>query len=235
MIKPIPLDIHEGQIAHHRERERAAGRKEIEDDRALEALVSAGAKMRKNAETAREMAEAISADKTVAGVTYRQRYADDTAKLEAIAAKRMDEAMNAVLGEIGRLSKTITPATPSDKHLASEIRATLARLPEKEREEQLARASDTVIEALAAAPAFVTRMSDAALEHRIKSWQVSKFPDEVARLRRLGNALNAAREVSVSFKGYVAELASTMAQPIIERSVKRTEAAKEAVTAAIAE
>jgi hypothetical protein len=135
MIKPIPLDIHEGQIAHHRERERAAGRKEIEDDRALEALVSAGAKMRKNAETAREMAEAISADKTVAGVTYRQRYADDTAKLEAIAAKRMD----AVLGEIGRLSKTITPATPSDKHLASEIRATLARLPEKEREEQLAR------------------------------------------------------------------------------------------------
>ena len=137
MTKPIPLDIHEGQIAHHRERERAAGRKEIEDDRALEALVSAGAKMRKNAETAREMAEAISADKTVAGVTYRQRYADDTAKLEAITAKRMDEAMNAVLGEIGRLSKTITPATPSDKHLASEIRATLARLPEKEREEQL--------------------------------------------------------------------------------------------------
>ena len=99
----------------------------------------------------------------------------------------------------------------------------------------MARASDAVIEALADAPAFVTGLSEEALEHRIKSWQVSKFPDEVARLRRLSNALNAARNVSISFKGYVAELAGTMAQPIIERSVKRTEAAREAVTAAIAE
>ena len=54
-------------------------------------------------------------------MTYRQRYSDDAAKREAVAAKRMDEAMNAVLGEIGRVSKAISPAPPSDKHLASEI------------------------------------------------------------------------------------------------------------------
>ena len=115
MIKPVPLDINEGMVSTHRERELDVGRKEITTDRAMEALVSAGAKMRKNAETAREMAEAISGDKSVTGVTYRQRYSDDAAKLEAVAAKRMDEAMNAVLGEIGRVSKAINPAPPSDK------------------------------------------------------------------------------------------------------------------------
>jgi hypothetical protein len=110
MIKELPLDIHEGLVSHHRERELAAGRKQLENDKALEALVSAAAKMRKNASTAREMAEAISADKSVTGVTYRQRYSDDVAKLEAVAAKRMDDAMNATFGEIGRVSAAINPA-----------------------------------------------------------------------------------------------------------------------------
>jgi methionyl-tRNA synthetase len=174
-------------------------------------------------------------DKTVMGVSYRQRYSDDAAKLEAVAVKRMEEAMNAVFGEIGRVTKTINPAPPSDKHLASEIRSTLKQMSAKDREIELARASDTVIEALAAAPAFVSKLSDEAVEHRIKSWQVSKYPDEVARLQRLSKALAAAREVGVSFKGYIAELANTIAQPIITQSVKRTEAAKEAVAAAIAE
>ena len=217
MIKEIPLDINEGMLMRFQVRDPQT--REFVSDAAIDRLISAATTMRTNAETARSLAEAISADRSFAGQAGRTRFPEDATRLFKKADNKLTEAMKIALTEIARVERSIRPEAPLNM-LASEIRARLAGLPAEERQRVLNEADDATIGAISNAPHWLSGLSKSQLDLSHRAWSEKKFPEQNERLRRIGKALDAARRVGVSFQSYVDDLTRTMMTPAVEAAAK---------------
>ncbi len=227
-IRQIPLDINEGMVGRFRERDPLT--KEIIADRPLDQLTEAASHMQGAATRLHDLAAAIVGDHSFAGHAGRVKFPETATKVFAEADKRMTEAMKAAFAEIGRVQNSIRPAAPVN-HLASEVRARLSQMKPDHRRQVLADADDMTIGALAHGPHWLSGVTKEEAELHVRGWTERKYPDESARLRRIGQALSAAQRINVSFKGYVELVAKDLATPQVA-SAKRVHAAHVAQRAA---
>lgn len=228
MIKDVPLDINEGMLTRFRVRDPQT--REFVSDAAIDHLVSAAAAMRANAETARSLAEAISADRSFSGQAGRQRFPADATKLFMKAENKITEAMKVAFTELARVEKSIRPGAPLNM-LASEIRARLAALPSEQRSNILNEADDATIGAIISGPYWLSGLTKSQVDLAYRAWSEKRYPAENDRIRRIGKALDAARRVGLSFQSYVEDLTRTMTTPAVQAAAK-VKVAQEAARAA---
>lgn len=234
-IRP-PVDVHEGMVDHFAARDPRTGQVVI--DPTLTALSGAVKATRQNAEALAELAEALPRDPGLSPEAAMLKLKGQALKLAEAAARRLDAARTAAAEEIERIASAIRlPPRPTDPHLASEIRARLAALPEDKRRDTLAAAAkdgdEAILGAILNAPAMLTGMGPAEWELRRIEWQRKRHPAETARLERLQKAVEAHDRAGRVFVSYVNDLISSPSMGLAEAAAKRAEQAQAAVAAQV--
>ncbi len=231
-IPRVPLDISEGFVSRFAEKDTAKAEPSTEG--VIGSLTRAATAQRGAAERLRLLAESIREDASFRSEQARSTFGVDAAKAEKAALGSMDEAMKTAFRELSALNKVVAPPRVADQVLASEIRQALAKMPDEDRVAQLTSAGDDVISAVASAPAFVIGSTPELVEKYVQGWKLRKFPDEMARVERLGKALEAARRINGSFENYVSSVVTEIRNPRVlatEKKIKRLKEAREAIAA----
>lgn len=237
-LRPPP-DIHEAAVEQHYARAPDGG---VESDAAIAALATAVRMTRLNSEQLAAFAETLGKDRLTAPDAARLKLRDTALKLAEATAKKLDDAKAAVQREIEEIDTlTGTPPALRDQFsagLEAEIRARLASMPEKARDEAVNKAFTEkdagIIAAVLRGPALLVGMNQSKqsiIRHRYRH---TFHPNEAARLKRLTAALEATERSGRSFLGYIASAATGAATEIAEAAAN-ARAAEQAIAAAITE
>lgn len=237
-LRPPP-DIHEAAVEQHYAR---APSGEVENDAAIAALATAVRTTRLNSEQLAAFAETLAKDRLTAPDAARLKLRDTALKLAEATAKKLDDAKAAVQKEIEDIDAlTGTPPALRDQlaaGLEAEIRARLASMPDKAREEAINKAFSekdrSIIAAVLRGPALLVNLSPSKHDMVRHRYRLTFHPDEAARLKRLTAALEATERSGRSFLGYITTAATGPATELAEAAAN-ARAAEQAIAAAIAE
>ncbi|MFL5011412.1 hypothetical protein [Rhizobium sp.] len=234
-----PQEIHEAAVEQHYAR---APSGEVEKDAAIASLATAVRTTRINSESLAGYADTIAKDRLLSPDAARLKLRENALKLAEATAKKLDEAKALVQQEIAEISaRTSTPPAPRDQlsaGLEAEIRARLAGMQEKARDEAIGKAfaeMDTnIIAAILRGPALLVGMSQTRHDIVRRRYRITFHPDEEARLKRLTAALEATERSGRSFIDYIATATTGSATQIAEAAAN-AQAAEQAIAAAIAQ
>ncbi|UWM77426.1 hypothetical protein N1937_09485 [Rhizobium sp. WSM4643] len=234
-----PQEIHEAAVEQHYAR---APSGEVEKDAAIASLATAVRTTRINSESLAGYADTIAKDRLLSSDAARLKLRENALKLAEATAKKLDEAKALVQQEIAEISaRTSTPPAPRDQlsaGLEAEIRARLAGMQEKARDEAIGKAfaeMDTnIIAAILRGPALLVGMSQTRHDIVRRRYRITFHPDEEARLKRLTAALEATERSGRSFIDYIATATTGSATQIAEAAAN-AQAAEQAIAAAIAQ
>lgn len=236
MSLKLPLSLHEATIEKFRARDRVT--KELVPDDVLEALHSAMASARADADRIAALHEALSADKTITPEAAALKVRKLALQLGDRASAKLDKARAHTAKALDGIRKaTWSPPPPKDllaAGLETEIRARMALMPEKDRSSLLANAiaadNELIVGACLRGPAMLSGMSDHELELRRALWREKNFPDQFDREQRLWRALDALDRGGASLVKFIAQAADTPTATAAEESARRS---AEAVAAAM--
>ncbi|MBB2699168.1 UNVERIFIED_ORG: hypothetical protein GGI66_003850 [Rhizobium esperanzae] len=234
-----PQDIHEATVEQHYAR---APNGEVERDASIATLATAVATTRQNSENLAAYADTLSKDRLLSPDAARLKLRDNALRLAEATAKKLDEAKALVQRQIEEIDTlTSTPPALRDQlsaGLEAEIRARLASMQEKARDDAISKAfaekDNTIIAAVLRGPALLVGLSQARHDMVRHRYRETFHPEETARRRRLAAALEATERSGNSFIGYIATATTGSAIQIAEASAN-AQAAEQAIRAAIAE
>ncbi|PDT07866.1 hypothetical protein [Rhizobium sp. M1] len=237
-LRPPP-DIHEAAVEQHYAR---APSGEVEKDAAIATLAVAIRTTRLNSENLAAYADTLSKDRLLSPDAARLKLRDNALKLAEATAKKLDEAKALVQRQIEEIDAlTSTPPALRDQlsaGLEAEIRARLASMQEKARDEAIGKAfaekDATIIGAVLRGPALLVGLSQVRHDMVRHRYREMFHPEETARRRRLAAALETTERSGHSFIGYIATATTGAATQIAEASAN-AQAAEQAIKAAIAE
>ncbi|MBB2751637.1 UNVERIFIED_ORG: hypothetical protein GGI57_002325 [Rhizobium aethiopicum] len=236
-LRPPP-EIHEAAVEQHYAR---APNGEVERDASIATLATAVATTRQNSENLAAYADTLSKDRLLSPDAVRLKLRDNALKLAEATAKKLDEAKALVQRQIEEIDTlTSTPPALRDQlsaGLEAEIRARLAGMSEKARDEAISKAfaekDKTIIAAVLRGPAMLVGLTQARHDMARHRYRETFHPEETARRRRLAAALEATERTGHSFIGYIATATTGAAIQIAEASAN-AQAAEQAIKAAIA-
>ncbi|TAV05571.1 hypothetical protein [Rhizobium ruizarguesonis] len=237
-LKP-PQDIHEAAVEQHYAR---APTGEVEKDPAIASLATAVRTTRINSESLAGYADTLAKDRLMSPDAARLKLRDNALKLAEATAKKLDEAKALVQRQIEEIDAlTSTPPALRDQlsaGLEAEIRARLAGMQEKARDEAIGKAfaemDTTIIAAVLRGPALLVGLSQPRYDMVRHRYRETFHPEETARRRRLTAALDATERSGRSFIGYIATATTGSATQIAEAAAN-AQAAEQAIAAAIAQ
>jgi len=201
----LPLALHEACVEQYRARDRATG--ELTPDDAIDALHSALASARADAERIAALHEALINDPTITVGAAALKVRNEALKLGEKASAKLDKARARAQKAIDAIrASTHAPAVPKDAlamQLESEIRARMALMPDKDRSGLLANAiaadNELIVGACLRGPAMLCGLTEAELNVRRTMWRQKKFPSEFGREQHLQKAIEALDRGGQSF------------------------------------
>lgn len=234
-----PQDIHEAAVEQHYAR---APSGEVESDSAIATLAVAIRATRLNSESLAAYADTLAKDRLLSPDAARLKLRDNALKLAEATAKKLDEAKARVQREIEEIDAlTSTPPAPRDQlsaGLEAEIRARLAILPEKARDEAIGKAfaekDRNIVAAVLRGPALLVGLSQARHDMVRHRYRTTFHPEETERRKRLTAALEATERGGHSFLKFITDAATGPATQIAEAAAN-AQAAEQAIAAAIAQ
>ncbi|TBC94160.1 hypothetical protein ELH26_09110 [Rhizobium leguminosarum] len=237
-LKP-PQDIHEAAVEQHYAR---APSGEVEKDAAIASLATAVRTTRINSESLAGYADTLAKDRLMSPDAARLKLRDNALKLAEATAKKLDEAKALVQRQIEEIDAlTGTPPALRDQlsaGLEAEIRARLATMPEKARDEAIGKAfaekDKNIIAAVLRGPALLVGLNQARYDMVRHRYRTTFHPEETERRKRLAAALDATERSGRSFIGYIATATTGSATQIAEAAAN-AQAAEQAIAAAIAQ
>ncbi|MBX4992861.1 hypothetical protein ABID08_002028 [Rhizobium binae] len=237
-LRPPP-DIHEAAVEHHYAR---APSGEVENDATIASLATAVRTTRLNSESLAAYADTLAKDRLLSPDAARLKLRDNALKLAEATAKKLDEAKARVQQEVAEITaRTSTPPAPRDQlsaGLEAEIRARLASMPEKARDEAIGKAfaemDGSIIAAVLRGPALLVGLSQSRQDMVRHRYRTTFHPAEEARLKRLTAALEATERSGRSFINYIASATTGSAVQIAEAAAN-AQAAEQAIKAVIAQ
>ncbi|WP_414815245.1 hypothetical protein [Rhizobium sp. IY2] len=234
-----PQDIHEAAVEQHYPRKPSG---EVENDATIASLATAVRTTRLNSESLAAYADTLAKDRLMSPDAARLKLRDNALKLAETTAKKLDEAKARVQQEVAEIrARTSTPPAPRDQlsaGLEAEIRARLASMPEKARDEVVGKAfvemDVSIISAVLRGPAMLAGMSQIRQDMVRHRYRTTFHPEDEARLKRLTAALEATERSGRAFISYI-ETATTGSATQIAEAAANAKAAEAAIAAAIAQ
>ncbi|MEQ1953405.1 hypothetical protein [Mesorhizobium sp. CN2-181] len=236
MALKLSPSISEETVEHFAERDRQTG--QIADPIVV-ALAGAVKAAREEGTALVNFEKAAYADRTLTPEASVLHVAQQALKTGERVAKQVDSALQRAKAEVASVERRIAaPPAPKDLaglHVAGEIRAALARMPEKERDDAIANAFVTqnlsVIAAVLNGPAFLSGIGEAKLGLIRARYQREQFPADVKRIETLGKAISAAERAGSLFFAFIKEAADSPSAQLAAAGVRQREEAAAALQA----